>query len=69
MQMRIREALTGAEMAPELTTGHRAERLGHHVAIVDGKVLEPSGFEVTDCTDREVGDLPRPSATALFDAL
>ena len=69
MQMRIREALTGAKMAPELTTEHRGERLGHHVAIVDGKVLEPSGFEVTDCTEREVGNLPRPWASALLDAL
>jgi hypothetical protein len=67
--MRIRDSLTGAEIAAELTTDHRAARLGQHAVVVNGKVLEPPGFEVIECTEREVGNLPRPWVNALLDAL
>ena len=67
--MLIRNVLTGAEFAAELTTDHRAARPGEPVVLVDGKAAEPQGFEIIGCTEREVGNLPRPWATALLNAL
>jgi len=67
--MRIRNAFTGAEFAAELTTEHGAARPGHFVVVLDGKALDPSGFEVIECTEREVESLPRPWVTALLDRL
>ena len=67
--MRIRNSYTGAEFAAEVTTEHSAARPGQPVVVVDGEALDPSGFEVLECTEREVGHLPRPWVTALLDAL
>jgi len=67
--MVIGNGLTGAELAAELTTDHRPARPGQPVVLVDGKAAEPQGFEIIGCTEREVGNLPRPWATALLNAL
>jgi hypothetical protein len=67
--MIIRNSLTGAEFAAELKTEHCAGRPGERVVVVDGKAVEPQGFEIIGCTEREVGNLPRPWATALLNAL
>jgi len=67
--MRIRNALTGAELAVELTTEHGAARDGQHVVVVDGQAVEPEGFEIIGCTEREVGNPPGPWLAALLAAL
>lgn len=67
--MRIRNARTGAEFAVQLTTEHSASRDGQHVVVVDSVALEPPGFEVIECTEREVDKLPRPWVHALLDAV
>ena len=67
--MVIGNGLPGAEFAAELTTDHRPARPGQPVVLVDGKAAEPQGFEIIGCTEREVGHLPRPWATALLNAL
>ena len=37
--------------------------------MVDREALDPPGFEVIECTERELDKLPRPWVNALLDAV
>ena len=52
-----------------MTTEHSASSDGQHVVVVDREALDPPGFEVIECTDRELDKLPRPWVNALLDAV